>query len=130
MAEHFFIKVPGQLIQALKSLTLPSFHISIKNLKSFSACPYISISEQTGSFEHIHKALTSIFSEDSPCEYIPHITLALYNDAYSHSFIKDNIKKLSKEVKVDTMKVNSLIFAQYKTNNVQGPYQVLQRISL
>ena len=42
---------------------------------------------------NIHKTLTSIFPEDSPCQYIPHITLGLYHDTHSYSDIKNYLIK-------------------------------------
>jgi len=129
-AHSFPVEILSQQIKALEQLALTSFAINIRQLSSFSTYPYISISDQTENITNIHNTLTSIFPEDNPCKYSPHITLGLYNDAYSYSDIHNDFIKLSKEVKVDSMTVNSLILAQYKTNSVQGAYQVLHHIPL
>jgi 2'-5' RNA ligase len=72
--------------------------------------------------------LNTIAEEDSSGRYTPHVTLGFYNKAYNSSDIVKEISEISSH-DIEFM-VSEIVFAQYETRDVQGPYQVLHRIKL
>ena len=104
------------------------FPLSIKEANTFTTCPYLSIFDPFKKLQNIRSLLLPEKNEDSSSEYIPHITLGLYNDRYKISDILAILSETSSTNK--KFMVNEIVFAQYKTNDIQGPYEVLHRIKL
>lgn len=102
--------------------------LSIDEANTFTTCPYLSIVDPFKKLDTLRAILNPEKNEDSTSEYTPHITLGLYNGRYKIS----NILKTLSETPSTNKKfvVNEIVFAQYKTKDIQGPYQVLHRIKL
>lgn len=115
-------------ISQIKRNNIKSFTLQLSTCNSFYACPYLCISDPNGKLNSIRDCLNKISIEDSSSKYIPHITLGFYNKAYKTVDIVKNISEISSH-NIE-FKVNEIVFAQYETKEIQGPYQVLHRIKL
>ena len=108
--------------------TPSSFILELSDGNSFTTSPYLTLNDPDKGLLSLRKQLNSCIAEDSPCEYIPHVTLGFYDQAYKTSDIIDMLLPLSStSIKIN---VTDIIFARYRTCEIQGPYEVLQRISL
>jgi 2'-5' RNA ligase len=124
--QHFTQSSLQQQIKKLKESALKKFSLNLSSAYSFSTSPYLSISDPSDSLEKLRKLLNNICKEQDPSEYIPHVTLGFYNKAYK---TRDLLKKFSNIKGLDTeFIVSDIVFAQYNTHEIQGPYKVLHRI--
>ena len=115
-------------IEQIKKSNIKSFSLQLLSFNSFSTCPYLSIVDSFGNLEYIRKCLNNTSKENDASKYTPHVTLGFYNKAYKTSDIVKDISNLnSNDIE---FKVSEIVFAQYETKDIQGPYHVLHRIKL
>jgi hypothetical protein len=129
VADHFYkAEFLRQQLAVLTRAKIANFNLQLEHGNSFSTCPYLAISDPSNSLNTIRHILAEVNPEDSPCDYIPHITLGFYNDYYKTKDIGLVLKHLA--IKKQSIKVCSLIYAEYETHNIQGPYRIVHRIHL
>lgn len=125
---YFHQNLIEKQIEQIKKSNIKAFFLQLSACNSFSTCPYLSIVDSFGNLEYVRKCLNNTSKENDASKYIPHVTLGFYNKAYKTSQIVKDISKLnSNDIE---FKVFEIVFAQYETKDVQGPYQVLYRIKL
>lgn len=137
---HFNQRRLKQQLKTLKSHTkngqkngsdtqgIPPFVLSINEANTFTTCPYLSVADPLKKLDTLRTILNPEKNEDSTSEYTPHITLGFYNDRYKISNI---LNIMSENPSTNTkLVVNEIVFAQYETKDIQGPYKVLHRIKL
>ena len=131
MDEAYFSKSAlSNQIEDIKEQNHNSFDLEFSTLNSFSTCPYLALNKPNPILDRIRQQLSQYQAEDAACEYVPHITLGFYNDVYSKFEIEAELRKSEKKLAVTKQTVNSIIFARYNTSDLQGPYDVLERITL
>lgn len=117
-----------QQIIALNQTKLTEFPLHLSKPNSFTTCPYLSIIDPLNRLDEFRERLNSVCPEESQGHYIPHVTLGFYNDSYK---LSDVLTLLEKPAAPEhPFMVKSIIFAQYKTCEIQGPFEVLHRIKL
>ena len=127
--QHFSECTLHQQLLLLEKLNLKSFKLSLADLNSFTAGPYIAVSYNENLVK-IRQTLNNVSSEDSPAQqYKPHITLGFYNEAYRLSDIQALIERIGFEEN-EEMEVNEIVFACYETKYTQARYKVLHRVEL
>jgi len=115
-------------IEQLEAANLRPFPLQLARCNSFATCPYLEIADPRGYLSSIRNCLNTVEHQQNPKPYTPHVTLGFYNQAHSTSCI---VKEMSGIHSPDIeFMVNEIVFAQYKTREVQGPYEVLHRIKL
>lgn len=129
LCEDFFSKeqIKNQVLE-LKKNNIKCFPLILSTCNSFSTCPYLIVKDSFSNLTTIRQTLNSISNENKLSVYTPHITLGFYNNEYNTSDIVKNISSIN-SLEVEFM-VNEIVFAQYKTKEIQGPYEVLHRIKL
>lgn len=125
-SQHFTNDVLQRQIKTLKHATLSPFTLCLSEANSFTTAPYLSIKDSFNSLKKIREILHSISLGQDAIEYIPHVTLGFYDDTYNTSKIFDECLKIKTED--IEFSVTEIVFARYKTNEIQGRYQVLHRI--
>lgn len=127
--EHFSNDLILKQVEQIKKSNIKAFTLSLSNPNSFSTCPYLCIHDSLGKLDFIRECLSNDKSKEiNPKKYIPHVTLGFYDKAYKTSDIIRNITTVNlPDIKFT---VNELVFAQYETKDIQGPYEVLHRIKL
>lgn len=128
--KYFSAATLKKQIKELKALNIHCFDLSFLTINSFSTCPYLALQKPNPTLDQIREVLLRHQAEDSPCEYIPHIALGFYNDVYKKSNIESELIKFEKTLAITSQTVSSIIFARYNTSDLQGPYEVLERILL
>ncbi|MBQ0731937.1 MAG: 2'-5' RNA ligase family protein [Oleispira antarctica] len=126
--KHFTQASLQQQIKKLKESNLSAFSLNLSKGHSFTTAPYLSISDHCHSLATLRTLFNNICSEQDPSDYIPHITLGFYNQAFK---TVDVLTQLATVYSQDIeFMVNEIVFAQYNTHEIQGRYQVLHRIAL
>tara|TARA_B100001063_G_scaffold66200_1_gene60206 strand:+ start:3474 stop:4091 length:618 start_codon:yes stop_codon:yes gene_type:complete len=127
--EHFSNDLILKQVKQIKECNIKAFTLNLSKPNSFSTCPYLFIDDSLGKLDFIRKCLHNEISKKiNTRKYIPHVTLGFYNKVYKTS---DIVKKISKLNLHDIeFTVNELVFAQYETKDIQGPYEVLHRVKL
>jgi 2'-5' RNA ligase len=125
--EQYFTQASlQQQIKKLKESALSNFSLKLSNADSFSTSPYLSISDPSHSLEKLRTLLHTACKEQDASKYVPHVTLGFYNKAYK------TISLLTQLADIDARNtefiVSDIVFAQYETHEIQGPYKVLHRI--
>ncbi|MFQ3228825.1 2'-5' RNA ligase family protein [Reinekea sp.] len=114
-------------IEQLERVKLSPFTIQLSGCDSFSVCPYLGVRDRSGQLNTLREPLKGA-PEHEVSDYTPHVTLGFYDKAYETKEIVERISELpSNDVEFT---VNEIIYAQYETNEVQGPYKVLHRLKL
>lgn len=129
VAEHLFHS--DYLLQQLASLIaedISTFSLQLDEISSFSSCPYLATKDNSDILQRIRLILSQIKGEDSPCDYIPHITLGFYNHPYKTETIAQALKQIP--LQQQAIPITAVIYAEYETSDIQGPYQVIHRLQL
>jgi len=115
-------------IEKIKKSNIKSFPLQLSSFNSFSTCPYLNILDPLQKLNSIRECLNIKSDRSTPSKYTPHVTLGFYNDRYQTlDIVKDISKKSFDDIEFT---VKEIVFARYKTKDVQGPYEVLHRIKL
>ena len=126
--KHFTQASLQQQIEKLKENNLLAFSLNLSKAHSFTTSPYLSIRDSLNSIATLRKLLNTICIAQDAAEYVPHVTLGFYNQAYKTSTLALQLAAMST---ADTeFTVNEIVFARYSTHEIQGCYQVLHRIAL
>jgi len=116
-------------IDQISKKNLHSFKLQLSHCDSFATCPYLTVDDSFCHLRTIKKCLNQDSKEnDNPTQYTPHVTLGFYDKAYKTSDIVNDISQLKNE-DIEFV-VNEIVFAQYETKDLQGPYKVVHRIQL
>ena len=126
--EYFSKDLLKRQIKELKNSNIKEFSLKLSGFNSFSTCPYLSIEDSFYNLNSIRKVLNNTSKEVDASRFTPHITLGFYDKEYKTSEI---IKYISDFSLADIeFRVKNIVFAQYETKDIQGPYKVLHRIKL
>lgn len=127
LSNNFFSqKLLTQQVDKIQQLNFSKFPLYISNAKSFTTCPYLSILDPEDNLPILRDTLNSVSPEEGYGDYTPHVTLGFYNNRYKISDILTLIPNTNSVNK--QFIINDIIFAQYKTKDIQGPYKVIHRI--
>lgn len=126
--KHFSNNSLNNQVAKIKAADLSAFSLYLSEPNTFTTAPYLSIHDPSNSLTLIRDVLHSINYGQDADEYIPHVTLGFYNDAYRISdilaqFSPYNFSKIK-------FPVTEIVFARYSTHEIQGRYEVLHRIPL
>lgn len=125
---HFNQSLISKQIKQLKENAIKAFSLKLSHCNSFSVCPYLSVLDPQNNLNAIRECLTKTAEKNNPENYTPHVTLGFYDKAYATTNIVNKMSNFdSKDIE---FMVKEIVFAQYETKDVQGPYQVLHRIKL
>ena len=129
--QHFDSQRLQQQIHALTVANFKPFNLNLSQVDSFTTAPYLTIEDPTASLQQIRQCLQSISAGQEASEYVAHVTLGFYQQAYKTANILEQLLAASTLYCQGTeFKVNEIVFARYNTDEIQGRYQVLHRISL
>ncbi|MGR0303995.1 2'-5' RNA ligase family protein [Acinetobacter beijerinckii] len=108
----------SQHIKSINTLQLEPFELELTTIDSFSSALFIQIIDQQKILEKIRSQLALVSKEIAALQYCPHITIGLYNDAWSSDLVLERIKSF--EAKRIKIQVNQLTFGYYKAQILQG----------
>ena len=125
--DDFQIAQLNRQIDLLKQLQLKPFELEITQIDSFSSALFIQIIDREKILEKIRSQLALVSNEIAALQYCPHITIGLYDDAWSSDLVLERIKSF--EAKRIKIQVNQLTFGYYKAQILQGllyPYHQMR----
>lgn len=117
-----------QQIQHIIQQSLQSFKITTGKIQSFDSTLFVEILDHKNSLSEIRNILTQYHCEITTLQYLPHITLGLYNKEYKASEIFQAIEHSQK--KFFEINVEYLTFGYYKAKMIQGQLFAHQHIHL
>ena len=126
--EYFSEDLLKRQIEKLEISDIKQFSLKLKGWNSFSTCPYLAIEDSFSNLDSVRKVLNNTSEEVDAADYTPHVTLGFYNEEYKSLEIVKNISDFS--LPDIEFKVEKIVFAQYETKDIQGPYEVLHRVKL
>ena len=128
LAEGYFCQ--QKLVQQKKQLTqaYKIFDIAICGADSFSTAPFLAL-ENHHHLKNLNHLLAAIREDSPPDFYTPHITLGLYADRYPVQDIITELQQLPSPPE-QPMTVDTVSFASYQTQDIQGPLTIKDKIAL
>lgn len=105
-------------IQALTSLQLSTFDLTLNKINSFKNVLLIHIDDNNHQLVKIRQILQLFSDEISPTSYYPHITLGFYQQNFLGQKIFDKIRQINLQNLEFT--VDKLIFGTYQSQELQG----------
>jgi len=113
--------VEARLIQHVRTLKQQyplQFHLKTGRLNSFETALFIEVHDASGTLQHLRYLLGQHTVEIAPVDYCPHITLGLYNQAWSADQIIQRFEKI--EQQTFEFSVEQLTFGYYQAQKLQG----------
>lgn len=126
---HFSAEQLNRQKAALSEMRISPFHLAAGSLNSFTTGPYLAVEDRAGTISQIRDRLVMISAEDTPVRYEPHITLGLYRDAFDTVEIADCLARFTCKP-VGPMLAAELSFCVYETKEVQGRFDIIERVKL
>jgi 2'-5' RNA ligase len=129
---HFSKLLLTKQINALKKLEVPPFKIKVGKLNSFTTAMYLEIEDASLSLNKIRSVLNNITADHPTDIYHPHVTLGLYRENFSTREVANSIEsfRLTAPQNLPPIEMSEIVYCQYETNILQGPYKVVHRIEL
>ena len=126
--DDFSIVQFKQQIQQVMQQQLQSFKISTGNIQSFDSALFVEIFDYENSLSKFRNLFAKNHCEIAALQYLPHITLGLYNQAYNASQIFQAIDSIQQEY--FEINIEYLTFGYYKAKMIQGQLFTYQHIYL
>lgn len=117
-----------QQIQEILQQAFKSFKVSTGNIQSFESALFVEIVDLENSLSNIRNLLAKTHCEIAALPYLPHITLGLYNQAYSATQIFQTIENIPQQH--FEINIQHLTLGYYKAKIIQGQLFAHQHIHL
>ena len=112
----------------LREAALKPFPLVIGSLNSFASAPFLEVTDPEGGLGRVRSVLASAGTEIERSEYIPHVTVGLYADAFPSDLVAKRIASFSQEP--CTLKVDRITFATFRAAEMYGTLSRRQEIAL
>lgn len=119
----------NQQKRRLKANKPSTFSVQAMHLDSFLSAPYLAIDDSDGHLLSLRSLLGCIKADDEPLKYCPHITLGLYHRSIPCTDMIRQFQAFSLP-QLPSLNVTEIAFCRYKTSQLQGPFEVMERFSL
>ena len=108
-----------------------AFDIELGPLDSFTGSPYHQIKDPTGQLTALRKAFRPIAADPNSkvedTQYVPHLTVGLYNDVYPLLDIGTGLVVDSTSTQCPPVTITSLSLIRYQTQTIKGPLEEVGR---
>lgn len=113
---------------AIRQLKLPKFTVQTASINSFAGAPFVEVVDEAGYLQRLHQALTALSGKDRDNELIAHLTLGLYQQAFStcdmaYALDTTMVKPLS-------IHCTELHLLAYDASDIRSPLISLRQIEL
>lgn len=105
------------------------FELHAGPLDTFTGSPHVSILDPSGALSRLRTGLQAIARHDPPATYRPHMTVGLYRDEFALHEVHRHLAAFDAPP-VAPLRVRGISFCAYATRELQGPFDVLETISL
>jgi 2'-5' RNA ligase len=113
-------------VQAMQQLHLAPFEIEIGGLDTFTSVPYFTVTETSGQLAALRACLTARGGQATTGDYVPHVTVGLYADAWPLAVVQARLKScaLPEPVRVP---VRGISLLSYQSADIGGALSCLAR---
>ncbi len=115
--------------EALEMLAQASFSLQIGGLDSFASAPYLQVSDPEGVLAVLRERLETISSEVRQAEYVPHLTVGLFQQTLSWSQLQARISSFNRAESL-TLRVSELELSCYRASELFGPLARIASVPL
>lgn len=105
-------------LAALKNLHLHPFELEISSLASFSSAPFLYVKDTTDNLHKLHKCLHTA-NGDVGFQYVPHVTVGLYSEAWSTKIVSHHLDSFQKN-SVISHQVSKISLMSYAASEIGG----------
>jgi 2'-5' RNA ligase len=103
---------------ALKKLAMQPFEIAIGALASFSSAPFFHVNDPTSSLHQLHACLHAVAS-DAAFQYVPHVTVGLYSEAWPTQTVSHHLDTFSRD-SVTSLLIKKISLMSYAAAEIGG----------
>jgi 2'-5' RNA ligase len=123
-ADDFGVSLFEAQLANLSQLNLMPFEIELDALASFSSAPFFHIKEAGNNIVNLNKCLNLGMPHNQHDQYIPHITVGLYADAWSSNEVSIKLDSFAKPHAV-RYKVNRISLMSYNPAEIGGALRTI-----
>ena len=123
-ADDFGPELIQAQVQAVRELHLAPFEIEIGGLDTFTSVPYFTVTETSGQLAAVRACLTARGAQAASGDYVPHVTVGLYADAWPLAAVQARLKDcvLPEPVRVP---VRGISLLSYQAADIGGALSCL-----
>jgi len=122
------IAILDQQEQCIRHCLASRLPLRTQALNSFQGAAFIEVMDATGKLTLLHQTLCKHFGSDRDAPLTPHITLGLYNKAYTTTRIAQQLQQFP--AKVIPFHCDSIHLLAYSSADIRSPLQSLRCIKL
>jgi 2'-5' RNA ligase len=113
-------------VLAMQQLGLAPFEIEIGGLDTFTSVPYFTVHDASGQLAALRACLTAEGAQAASGDYVPHVTVGLYADAWPLAAVQARLKNcvLPEPVRVPVWGISLL---SYQAADIGGALSCLAR---
>ncbi|MET4163285.1 2'-5' RNA ligase [Marinobacterium sp. MBR-111] len=115
--------------EALEMLAQASFSLQIGGLDSFASAPYLQVNDPEGVLAVLREQLETINPEVRQADYVPHLTVGLFQQALSWSQLQARINSFNRAESL-TLRVSELELSCYRASELFGPLARIASVPL
>jgi 2'-5' RNA ligase len=104
--------------ELLRKAALRPFPLEIGALNSFASAPFLAVADRSNGLGRVRSVLMTTGKEIERSDYIPHVTVGLYADAFPSGLVTKRIASFSHEP--CTLRVDRITFATFRAAEMYG----------
>ncbi len=105
-------------VAALKNSGLQPFEVEIGTLASFGSAPFLYVTDPSNSLHQLHACLHSVTS-DANFQYLPHVTVGLYAEAWPTDLVSNHLDAFSQGTVTNCL-INRVSLMSYAAAEIGG----------
>lgn len=115
-------------LYALKNAHLQPFELEISALASFSSAPFLYVKQAANILHQLHTCLHSVTC-DAGFQYVPHVTVGLYADAWPTQAVSNHLDNFKKNTVINCL-VNKINLMSYAASEIGGKLTTIAHYDL
>jgi 2'-5' RNA ligase len=105
-------------VTALKNLQMQPFEIEVGTLASFSSAPFFHVNDPANNLHKLHACLHSV-SSDANFQYVPHVTVGLYAEAWPTKAVSSHLDTFPQDF-VTSHSISRISLMSYAAAEIGG----------
>lgn len=127
--DEFSLPMLDQAVKASATEFPGPFEIGIGGLNSFSSAPFLSVEDNQGGIAALRHRLTVDGQNRSKNDYVPHVTVGLYRDAWPADAVRQQLKAFNPGNPL-SVQIERLTLMAYQPADIGGELDVLGELCL
>lgn len=118
--DDFTVQLRQLQVKALEVMAQAPFELHIGGLDSFASAPYLQVSDPEGVLARLRQRLQCISPEVRQADYVPHLTVGLYQQALSWQRLQARLSTFNQTGPL-ALQVSELELCRYRARELFGP---------